>query len=289
MARQERRKLKVVLYPNTQVLDIAGPVSVFEGADRLLPEGEGYEVSLVATGDAPVATSGCIAIAPHGRIAAEDLDGVDTLLIPGGSRGTPQAMRDRGLMDLVRRAAEQGVRIASVCTGAFILAKAGVLGDRACTTHWAEIGNFQRQFPHVPVLRDVIYHCEGGIWTSAGVATGIDMALAIVAEDYGQEISQQVARDLVLYLARPGDQAQISEFLRDAPPVDEKLSALVRQIRSNPAASLDVAAMAERCNMSPRSFTRHFKRCFGQTPAAMVREVRAARAEFYMANTRYNL
>ncbi|WP_281173395.1 GlxA family transcriptional regulator [Leisingera methylohalidivorans] len=288
MAAQERRKIKVVMFPDSQVLDISGPVTVFEGANKLLPPALGYDVSLISPGGGPVATNGCIAIQAHGSVESEDLEGVDTLLIPGGSKGTPQAMRDPALRRLVRRANDKQIRLMSICTGAFVLAEAGILDNRQCTTHWAEIGNFRRLFPGVTVLTDVIYHTEDNIWTSAGVATGIDMALAIVAEDFGQDISQQVARNLVLYMARPGHLEQISEFLRNVPTQEEKFNELVMYIRTNPAANHDVNRMAERCNMSTRSFTRKFKTALGKTPAAMVREIRAARAEFYMKNTDYN-
>lgn len=284
----KRQSLVVVLFPDTQVLDIAGPVSVFEGANTVLPKSMGYDIKLVASFAEWVQTSGCIAIKPHDYIQSISVEDVDTLIVPGGSKGTPQAMKDFCLRKLLSAADSRGVRIASICTGAFILANAGVLDGRKCTTHWAEMAYFRRLFPGIEVLTDVIFHNEDHVWTSAGVTTGIDMSLAMVARDFGQRVAQKVARNLILYMARPGHLPQISEFIGAVPSIDGKLEELVLDIKTKPAANHQVTHMAERCNMSVRSFTRRFKHIYGQTPAAMVREVRVARAEFYMQTTAYS-
>lgn len=281
----ERKRIKVILFPDTQVLDVVGPVSVFEAADRNLPDTLGYDIELVAAEVGLVATSGCISLQAKEAFIDVNLTDVDTILIPGGSRGTPRAMLDVNLRQLIRSADKQKIRIASICTGSFILAEAGILDGRRCTTHWSDMKKFNTLFPSIPVLKDVIYHTEDHVWTSAGVTTGIDMALAMVSEDHSRSVSLDVARDLVLYMVRSGGQAQISDFVINQSPNDRCLEDLVLEMKTSPNGNYDVTCMAERCNMSVRTFTRKFKNNYGKTPAAMVRELRVARAELHIRNS----
>lgn len=281
-----RKKIKVALFPNIQVLDVAGPVSVFEAANRNLPDLLKYEIELIAEDGGLVATNGCISLQAQSAFADVDLKDVDTIVVPGGSRGTPRAMLDVGLRRLIVEADRQNIRIASICTGAFILAEAGILEGRKCTTHWSEIRKFRSMFPAITVLENVIYHNEDHIWTSAGVATGIDMALAMVSEDHSRSVSLDVARDLVLYMARSGNQDQISEFVMNQGSGERRLEELVLEMKASPNGNYNIDHMAEQCNMSVRSFTRKFKETYGKTPAAMVREIRVARAEFYIKTAR---
>ena len=285
----KRKKIKVILFPDMQVLDVVGPVAVFEAADRALPNGLGYDIEFIAAKVGLTTTSGCISLQSHKAFADIDLADVDTILVPGGSKGTPKAMGDIGLRRIISQANSRGVRIASVCTGSFILAEAGILEGRKCTTHWSEIQRFVTMFPKIKVLKDVVYHTEGHIWTSAGVATGMDMTLAMLSEDHGQSFALEIARDLVLYIARCGDVGQISEFVANQSSIDEKINALIIKIKTSPNGRYDITTMAEQCNMSPRNFSRKFKDIYGKTPAAMVREIRVARAEFHMKDERIDL
>ena len=284
-----RKKVKVVLFPGCQVLDITGPISVLESANRALPENLGYDISIVAAQADCQQTSGCISIKAQEALSEVDLDGVDLLVVPGGNPGTQQAMKDLALLNLIRCAHDRGITIASICTGAFILAASGILVGRNCTTHWSEIDHFRNSFPEIGVHNDVIYHCDGKIWTSAGVSTGIDMSIALVAQDYGTMIANHVARNLVLFAARPPKQKQISDLLCIAASPRQKLQELVLYVNTLPNSDHSVSSMAERCNMSPRNFTRKFKDEFDMPPAAMVRKIRLARARYLMEHTNYNV
>jgi len=283
---KRKKKVKVVLFPETQVLDVVGPIAVFEAADRNLPDTLGYDIELIASKLGLVATSGCLSLQAHKTFGDVDLTDVDTILVPGGSKGTPRAMLDVGLRRLITAADQQNIRIASICTGAFILAEAGILEGRQCATHWSEMKKFRNLFPSITLLKNVIYHHEDHIWTSAGVATGIDMALAMVTDDYAKSVSMDAARDLVLYMARKANQNQFSEFVVNQLSSERCLEDLVIGIKTSPSGNYDVARMAEQCNMSVRTFTRKFKDSFGQTPSAMVREIRVAHAELLAKSTR---
>ncbi|MEP3035397.1 MAG: DJ-1/PfpI family protein, partial [Pseudoruegeria sp.] len=258
-------------------------------ANRALPENLGYDISVVATRAGSQQTSGCIAIQAQESISQVDLSGVDLLVVPGGNPGTQQAMKDRALLDLIRRAHDRGITIASICTGAFVLAASGILEGRSCTTHWSGIDLFRSRFPEVRVQKDVIYHCEDNIWTSAGVSTGIDMSIALVTQDYGSLIANHAARNLVLFAARPPKQKQISDLLSISASPRQKLQELVLYINTQPNSDHSVSSMAERCHMSPRNFTRKFKEEFDMPPAAMVRKIRLARARYLLEHTNHNV
>lgn len=285
----KRKKIKMVLFPETQVLDVVGPVSVFEAADRNLPDPMGYEIGLVASVKGMVATSGCISFQAQEVFAQVDLNGVDTILVPGGGQGTPRAMLDRNLCEFIREADRRKIRVASICTGSFILAEAGILNGRKCTTHWSDIEKMRTLFPGVTVLEDVIYHNEDHIWTSAGVTTGIDMALAMLSKDYSSYVSMEVARDLILYMARPGQHDQISDLVTDQDSNERLMQQLVLDMHAAPNKDYSVDQMADRCHMSVRTFTRKFKESFEKTPAAMIREIRVERAGFYMESENLDL
>ena len=277
------------MFPKSQVLDIAGPVSVFEAANAVLDKSIGYDVKLVSSSKTSMPTSGCISMDVHETYSSIEFSGLDTILVPGGSKGTPDAMRDTELREFIQEADRRRIRIASICTGSFILAESGILDGRKCTTHWSDLERFRKLFPHIEVLSDVIFHNEDHIWTSAGVSTGIDMSLEILARDFGNHTAKKVAQNLILYMARPGYVEQISDFISDLPSVQEKMQDLLVYIKTTPNLDHSVPSMAARCNMSTRNFTRKFKNNYGKSPAAMVREVRVERAEFYMEKTEYTL
>src|SRR5262249_1574814 len=226
---QPRKKLPVVpprrsgtlrvaalAFPDVQILDVTGPLEVFSRTARWLREhghrsDDAYQVEILGTERGPfAASSGIKLIADRGF--AEVKGGIDTLLIAGG-RGVAHHLKDRSLARWIRAQARSVRRLASVCTGAFFLAEAGLLEGRRATTHWGCCSELARRYPGVRVEPDTIYVHEGSVWTSAGVTAGMDLALALVEEDYGREVALAVARELVVFLRRPGGQSQFSAQL----------------------------------------------------------------------------
>src|ERR1019366_580990 len=253
-----------------QSLDITGPLEVFAGAERLIESSarreRGYEVRIVSRDGAPLATSSGLTIEPHASIAQAPTR-IDTLIVPGGA-GQRKAGEDQALLDWIGRASTKARRTASVCTGAFLLARAGLLNGRRATTHWARAEELAGAPPEVEVDPDPIFVRDGAIWTSAGVTAGMDLALALVEEDLDREAALTIARHLVLFLRRPGSQSQFSVTLGSQQPRREPL----REIQQ--AGLHPVEPMAERAHMSPRHFARAFRSETGVTPARYVERVR---------------
>jgi transcriptional regulator GlxA family with amidase domain len=276
------RQVVIVAYPAVQSLDVCGPLEVFDGARRLIeatgrPD-RGYEIRIASPDGAPLSTSSGLPLAPHAALREVDLD-VDTLIVAGGA-GHRAAMHDATLVAWLPSAAARARRTASVCTGAFLLARAGLLDDRRATTHWAFTEQLAREYPNVTVEADPIFLRDGPIWTSAGVTAGMDLALALVEEDLGRDAALTIARHLVLFLRRPGNQSQFSATLAAQAPAREPLREVQRLVIEEPAAAHTVEAMAARADMSPRHFARAFRAETGVTPARYVERVRleAARA-----------
>jgi len=206
---QPERRVLIVAFPEVQLLDIAGPSSVFTTASRLVsPKRPGYRVEIAALRAGPVATQGGVQL--HATVSLDRVRGpLDTLMIPGGeSVMAPDSEPE--LSPRLRLLASRCQRVASVCTGSFLLARAGLLDGKRATTHWMACDALQKQHPRCEVLANQIFVQDGRIWTSAGVTSGIDLALAMVEEDLGREVARQVARLLVVYLRRPGGQSQFS-------------------------------------------------------------------------------
>jgi transcriptional regulator GlxA family with amidase domain len=203
----------------------------------------------------------------------DDLHGVDTIFVPGAKSGQPEIYRDRTMLDWLRKAAEHVRRIAAVGSGAFVLAEAGLLQGRCATTHWRDTELLKRAYSEISVVKDVLFTRDGPIYTSAGVAGGIDQALAMVEEDYGRAISLKVARRLVVVYRRPGDQAQLSSLLAlQAKSI--RFGDLIDRIYRSLRQDLSVPRLAEMAAMSPRNFTRVFHAELGLAPAQFVRAVR---------------
>ena len=268
------RRIVIVTFPGAQSLDVTGPLEVFATAERLSPGR--YTIEVVAsTADAVRMNSG-LRIVPDRALRA-CRGPIDTLIVSGGL-GVRDAMRDGALVRWLERASARSRRVASVCTGAFLLAEAGLLDGRRATTHWASCSYLAASFPQVEVDKEPIFVRDGHVFTSAGVTAGIDLALALVEDDLGPEVSLDVARWLVLFLRRPGGQSQFSAQLAAGAPRQDPLLDLQAWIADNLDADLSVPALAERAFMSPRNFARVFRREFGQTPAAYVEAVRVERA-----------
>ena len=256
-----------------ELLDAVGPIEVFSTTNRELGD-DAYALQLVATDGPTVRATNGLALAVDHRISAVR-GALDTLLVAGGD-GIRTAIDDRVLIDGIRRLASRSRRVASVCTGAFLLAEAGLLDGRRATTHWSACDGLARRYPAVTVDPDPIYVRDGNVYTSAGVTAGMDLALALVEDDLGRDVALRVARRLVLFLRRPGSQSQFSAQLSAQVAARDGLRDLQQWIADHPNADLSVAAMATRTGMSERNFARCFKDEVGVSPG---RYVEAARVE----------
>jgi transcriptional regulator GlxA family with amidase domain len=267
-------RIVFVAFPDVQALDVTGPMEVFSMADR---RGVGrYELELVASRAAPLWTSSGLRLVPERAVTASR-GPIDTLVVAGGL-GIPAACYDETLVAWIHAAAARSRRVASVCTGAFLLAQAGLLDGRRATTHWAACAVLAERHPEIIVESDPIFVRDGDVWTSAGVTSGIDLALALLEEDHGRDASLQVARHLVVFTQRPGGQAQFSAQLSHPPAERPTLRDLQAWLPDHLDQDLSVEALAERALMSPRNFARAFRSEVGVTPAAYVAELRLERA-----------
>lgn len=285
------RRVTVVAYPGVQALDVTGPHEVFALANRFAPAGSPrYRLEVVAVHPDErglVRTSSGLALAVDrriGRSAGTRRAAIDTVLVVGGE-GTEQAAVDGELLAWLRAVAPGCRRVASVCSGAFILAAAGLLDGRRATTHWSECDLLARLFPAVTVERDPIFVRDGEVWTSAGITAGIDLALALVEDDLGRDVALAVSRWLVMFVQRPGGQSQFSAQLAAQVAERDPLRDLQAWIVEHPAADLTVEALAGRVAMSPRHFARVFRDEVGETPARYVEAVRVEAARRLLETT----
>jgi transcriptional regulator GlxA family with amidase domain len=274
--RPEPRRIVIVAYEGVQILDVTGPAEVFSAASRLAPDRR-YTVEIVAPGGGAVRSSGGVRLEAD-RSTAACRGAIDTLVVAGGV-GALDAAADASLVRWITAAAGRSRRVASVCTGAFVLAATGLLDGRRATTHWASCQALARRHPAVEVEPDSIYVRDSDLWTSAGVTTGMDLALAMVEEDLGHEAALEVARWLVIFVQRPGGQSQFSSHLSAQRAEREPLRELQSWIADHLDEDLRVEALAERVHMSPRNFARAFRREVGLTPGAYVEAVRIERAK----------
>ncbi len=258
------------VFDGIQPLDAVGPHEVFATASALV-SGPGYRITTVAARPGPVrATSGLQLVADA---ALPESGTIDTLLVPGGA-GARRLARDAGFVDWLRRAAGRAGRVASVCTGAFPLAATGLLDGLAATTHGRYADELAREFPAVDVQPDAIHLRQGRIWTSAGVTAGIDLALALVEADHDAATAQLVARELVVFLRRPGGQSQFAGPMWSPPAPRPSVRAAQDLIHADPAADLRVPVLAAAVGMSERHFSREFTRLLGTPPGDYVEQVR---------------
>ncbi len=276
--RSSPRQIVIVVYPGVQSLDVAGPLEVFSGASRLLAgrgdrsRGRPYEVRIVSRDGGVLSTSSGMTLTPHCALGQAPRE-IDTLIVAGGD-GCVDAADDSELIGWIAEAARAGRRTASVCTGAFLLARAGLLDGRRATTHWAAAEQLARLYPQVHVDPEPIFVRDGRIWSSAGVTAGMDLALALVEEDSDRETALAIARHLVLFLRRPGSQSQFSATLAAQQPSREPLREVQRSVLEDVCGDHTVEAMAARAHMSPRHFARAFRAETGITPARYVERVR---------------
>ena len=262
------RTVLVAVFEGFQILDAAGPIAAFEIAAHYAPGA--YRIRIASSAAGMVASSSGV------RWPAEALksqSNVDTLIVSGGA-GTYGAMQDAAFIAAIKRLSTRVRRTSSVCSGAFLLAQAGLLNGKRATTHWRRAPLLQKAFPKVRVDADCIHIKDGSVWTSAGVTAGIDLALAMIAEDLGEKIATDVAREMVVYAKRPGGQAQHSALLDlDAP--SSRFAELNSWMRDHLHEDLSVERLAAHAAMSPRNFSRVYATETGVTPAKAVERLRA--------------
>src|SRR3984885_10517698 len=265
------RKVVIAGPPPVQVLDVTGPLEVFSNA----PE---YEIQLANPGvERTLQTNRGVVLAEATPIA--DVRGpIDTLVIAGGP-GAESGSYDANFIAWIAKAAAQSRRVASICTGAFLLSEAGLLNGKQAVTHWSFCDRLAREYPEVIVRPEPIYLRDGSIYTSAGITAGIDLSLALVEEDHGHETALKIARFLVMFLVRPGGQAQYSHMLSRQVTTSEPLRELQVYMLENLKANLSVDALAERISMSARHFTRVCLRETGMNPGQFVDRMRVEAAQ----------
>ena len=285
------RTVACLIYPDAMSLDAVGPLQVFgsanaERAGHGLPPA--YALRLLAEAAGPVATSAGFALLADGSWKALDPAGLDTVLVAGGD-GVIAQLGNTALQQWLRRAEPQVRRLGSVCSGALLLAHAGLLDGLHATTHWCRTGQMRRDYPAVQVDDDCLHTYDaaspvyGHVFTSAGVTAGIDLALALVEADLGRPLALAVARRLVMFMRRPGGQAQFSALLAPETRHAPRLAALLEWIPAQLGGDLSLDALAERAHMPPRTLTRVFQRELGTTPGRYVERVRVEAASTLLA------
>lgn len=285
---QETRTIAMVGFEGIQMLDVTGPLEVFSRASRLLMESgrakvQPYRVVFAAREAGPVETSSGLALVA--QCALRDLDVVDTALVSGGL-GTNSALEDTELLQWIGEHLPRARRYGAVCTGGLLLARAGLLEGRRVTTHWAFLRRLAQLAPLARVEQDAIFVRDGRLWTSAGVTAGMDMALAMVEEDWGRKLALDVAQQLVMHLKRAGGSSQVSASLAaQARAVDGRFRQLATWVGENLAGELSVRSMAAQAGMSARHFARCFSEEIGMTPAKYVERVRFEAAQQLLAQT----
>jgi transcriptional regulator GlxA family with amidase domain len=265
------RRISFLIYPDFQLLDAAGPIAAFEIAERYKPRS--YQLRVIA------AESGLVASSAGAVMRADSLGralAVDTLVVAGGEGSRAAALCPK-TRRYIQACARQARRTTSVCSGAYLLATAGLLDGKCATTHWSCTLDFRRSFPKVHLVPDHIFVRAGNIWTSAGITAGIDLSLALIEDDLGESVARQTAQQLVVYYRRPGGQSQFSALL-GTERTNGRFAGLLDHVRNNLDDRHSVAALAEHACMSSRNFSRVFQAETGMSPAKAVERLRAETA-----------
>lgn len=273
------RRIGLILFDGCDLLDLAGPADVFATAAR--KGGVPYKVEYLSPAGGLVATWEGLKLetVPLSSVRA---DSFDTIIVVGGLLDDTNC--DLRIVEWIEHNHQYVRRLGSVCTGAFFLARAGLLEGKKATTHWEDCAALQAHFPAIDVDRNSIFVCDGAIWTSAGITAGIDMALAMIEEDHGRDLALAVARNLVVFLKRPGGQSQFSTHL-ECQVMEGPLTPLLKWIIEHPEADMRAEALAERANMSLRSFYRAFEDATGTPPAQWIETVRLGTAKRLLEQT----
>ena len=286
-----RRRVVIVTNPDSASLEYFWPIQVFEEANLLFDYWDlsdfGYDVEVVATRPGTVYERKGLKIEvdrPYYRVRGE----VDTLMFQAVDENE-MCLGDPRFLAWVKRMSGRVRRISSVCVGTYILAEAGVLHGRRATTHWAARADFERRYPEVELDSDRIYVKDGNVYTSAGSTAGLDLAATLVEEDFGADFARRVSQGLVMYLKRPGNQAQFSIHMSARFPDMDRLRDLLLYIAENPGTDLSVEALASRVCMSPRNFARVFSRQVGTTPGNYVEQSRVERARHWLEESQMRI
>ncbi|WP_417522965.1 GlxA family transcriptional regulator [Marinovum sp.] len=292
------RRIMILVYPGCMALDIVGPSDTFLMANTVVREHSGqsaeaaYDVSLVAPTLGSLKTAGSIITINVDRrcedVTDAELDDTDLVLVSGGVSAI-DIRTDPGMLDFINRAYGRANRIGSICTGAFLLAEAGIIGGRKAATHWRKAKVLQEAYPDVEVEPASIVCKDGNVWTSGGITSGIDLALSIVEEDLGPEIARSVARLMVTHMARRGGQNQYEDIDLDAPTrvgaADVVMQEILIYIRVHPTRDLRLETLAEQFNLTEKTLARHFKSFSGRTIGKYVEEVRLVHAQARLENS----
>ncbi|MUZ75845.1 helix-turn-helix domain-containing protein [Agrobacterium vitis] len=277
-------KIWFVFFDGYQVLDLAGPLAAISSVNELFPVKTHYEIKLIGGQSGLVSSSSAhriLADAAWHEVLNED---VDTLIAVGGDN-VGNFGSDPAVVGFLTLAGGRAKRVCSICTGAFLLGAAGFLEGKRVATHWSAVDELRQRFPTTTVEPDAIYAVDGKVWTSAGVTSGIDMMLALIEADHGHEVAVAVARRLVVYMIRPGGQAQFSIHLTDVRKRSDSISQMLSEIEASLGAPLSVASLAARTGMSIRNFCRRFKDEVGQSPTNFITSRRLARAQTLLENS----
>lgn len=287
----QKRKILMVAYPGVHQLDVIGPLEILATTQFFVADGDlPYDLKIVAAQAGPVKASSGLTITAETSFAdamGRD-DEIDTLMIAGG-HGSSSELKNHELLEFVRTMAPRAQRIVSICTGALILAEAGLLKNKRASTHWFWCSIMEHAYPDITVDREAIYVRDGNVWTSAGVTSGMDLGLALIEEDWGHKVALEVARFSVMYMMRPGGQSQFSAHLIAQRAEDPAINDALSFILKNPSDPLTVTSLAARAMMSERTFARRFKDETGVTPAAYVETARVQAARVVLETTDHSI
>lgn len=279
------RTIALLVFPGVQALDVSGPMDAFAEANRLVPKDARYELEVIAICDGLIACSNGLLLQPH-RVYTEvdPAQGAYDLILVAGGPGLPQALWDARVYDWLRRICVASRRHGSICNGAFALARAGLLDQRAVTTHWNDADALADLCPSARVEADRIFMRDGELYTSAGVTAGIDLSLYLLAQDHGDEVALNVARRLVVFMQRAGGQSQFSPYLTPCAEPTSPVAQVQEYVLAHLAEDLSVGVLAGVARMSLRNFARVFAREARMTPAAFVESARVDAARVMLEN-----
>jgi transcriptional regulator GlxA family with amidase domain len=272
-------RVSFVIFDRFELLDLAGPFEVFQQANRL---SGGYDCEVISRVAGLVRSDSALAVHAGYGVRDRDPRGIDTLVVAGG-RGVDAARQDAALVGWVGSAGAAARRVTSVCSGVFLLAAAGLVSGRRVTSHWSRAAQLAREHPELVVDCDPIFIKDGRVWTSAGVTAGMDLALALVDDDLGRDVALAVARELVLFLRRPGSQSQFSVPLWSPQPSTDPIRAVVSAIQADPGARHSIGDLAGHARMSPRQLQRRFTGEVGLPPGGYVERTRVEAARRALA------
>jgi transcriptional regulator GlxA family with amidase domain len=287
------RKIATLIYPEANSIDVSGPLQVFSTANRLLQDRyqtkrkEFYKTIVIGPKPHPIKISAGLTLLPEYDLSHTPSD-IHTLFIAGGT-GAKTAASDENICEWIKVAYRKVERLASICTGAFILAATGLLENRKTTTHWEHTKELQEQHPNLKVEANAIFTQDGAIYCSAGVTAGIDLALSLVEEDWGNELALDVARQLIVFLKRPGGQSQFSQLLSIQTKTSSPITEVQHWALQNLSKNLSVEALATQAAMSPRHFSRVFQKESGLSPGKFIVRARLDMARNLLETTTLSL